>query len=213
MPATLSARALAGLDETKRYAKIDLAETGDDDVVIDRINAASALIHRVADREFKPIGTNPQTRSFDLISPRYGTPPSSELRIGDLASAPTAVTINGNVVTNLSTTVVGLPRVRQEWEPIRRLRFGSTLGTYPGDPVYWPGYWSGAVIEVTGNWGFPEVPADIREACIVTVAIWLSRDVTTYSETFISEEGRVEMPRALPRQVYDVVSAYQLPSL
>lgn len=205
----LSSRALAGLEETKRYAKIDLAETGDDDIVIDRINAASALIHRVADREFKPVGTNPQTRSFDLIAPRYGVPPSNELRIGDLASAPTAVTIDGNVVTDLST-VVGLPRVRQEWEPIRRLRFGSALGTYP---AYWPGYWSGSVIEVTGTWGFPEVPADIREACIVTVAIWLSRDVTTYSETFISEEGRVEMPRALPRQVYDVVSAYQLPSL
>jgi hypothetical protein len=38
------------------------------------------------------------------------------------------------------------------------------------------------VFRVTGNWGFPQVPPEVKRACIDTVAYWHDRDVEQYQQ-------------------------------
>jgi len=64
---------------------------------------------------------------------------------------------------------------------------------------------------VTGVWGFPKVPDDVKQACITTVMVWAERDIRTFSETFSLEEQVITLPRTLPRQVYDTVVRFQRP--
>jgi hypothetical protein len=179
--------------------------------LINLINAASDAILDLADREFKVDGTNPQTRKFDF--PEALTLPASQsgwhrnwlLAIGDLTTR-TSVTIKNRidgttVQTMLTADIDDLPRVRRSWQPITSLRLRNL--SYSDD------YYA----EVVGNWGFPLVPPKIRQACKVTVATWFDRDIRTFSETFSIEEGRIELPRELPRQVFDTVISFRTRAL
>ncbi len=122
-------------------------------------------------REFVPIGTNPQTRYFDMATYDLDL---RTIPVGDLASTPTAVaitTIDGTAVqTVAAASIVGQPRLRQTWDPITRLWFpsGSLIPATLGD---------GYVIGVTGTFGFPSVPPDVREACAKKVVVRYLTDV------------------------------------
>lgn len=203
--ATLSPRALIGLDDVKAFANIDPNEDEDDDLLIDLINAASQSFYSLAQREFKPIRTNPQTRTFDLPASSFwsGAPwRRAEFFVGDLASFD-AVTVNGTTISGGAVT--GLPRVREEWQPITRLRFDSTVAVGPSAASY-----DLALVTVHGNFGFPAVPEDIKQACRVTVASWSERSLKTFSEVFNSEQGALlPLPDLLPRQAYRTVLAYR----
>lgn len=68
--------------------------------------------------------------------------------------------------------------------------------------------WAQRLVEVKGKWGFPAIPDDVKQAAIVTVAIWLRRDVQTFSNVFNVEEGHVERPEALPKAVVGMLKSY-----
>lgn len=65
------------------------------------------------------------------------------------------------------------------------------------------------VVSITGNWGFAQVPADIEDACIKTVGMWLRRDVSAFSRTYNLDEGRTERPDALPAAVIAMLKPYR----
>lgn len=71
--------------------------------------------------------------------------------------------------------------------------------------------WPEREVTVTGTWGFLEVPADVNEAAVETVALWLRRDVSAFTTTYVLDEGRVERPEALPAQVRAMLSNYVRP--
>jgi hypothetical protein len=54
---------------------------------------------------------------------------------------------------------------------------------------------------------------DLTHACIVTVAIWLKRDVSAFSRTFNLDEQRTERPDALPSAVARMLAQYRTPVL
>lgn len=56
-------------------------------------------------------------------------------------------------------------------------------------------------VTVTGNWGYGTTPDDVEHWCIVTVVIWLRREVAAFSTTFALDEERLERPEALPSAV------------
>lgn len=58
---------------------------------------------------------------------------------------------------------------RASWEPVTALDFPSGLGG--------PAFTAGQTLLVTGNFGFPEVPAFIREACAKRVILRYASDV------------------------------------
>ena len=107
-----------------------------------------------------PISPAVNTRRFD-INP--GNVAARKIRITDLAVTPTTVTIYDfdqvTVVQTLSSPDYLLyPRIRQEWQPITALTFpwATTNAIY---------FLAGQVLEIVATqWGFPSIPADIKEA-------------------------------------------------
>lgn len=108
-------------------------------------------------KEIKVVGTNPQTRLFDLGCQQMYC---RVLEIGD-ASTVTSVFIgaeNGSAsVAQGSTTYTLEPRIRESWEPVTALRFLTMVSSAA---VLRYRY----IVSVTGNWGFPSVPGFVRQA-------------------------------------------------
>jgi hypothetical protein len=171
----LSTRALVSLGEAKMRLSRQLIDTASDLKIVEAINGASERIHAVSGREFKPRGANPEERSFD-ITWNGGSVEISDLQT--MSSASTSATITnlqtGSLVRTLaSTDYVAIPRNRHSSRPIERFRI---LNTAIGAACV------GNVLNVTGYWGWPAVPEDIKNACLDAVAFWLDSDVEHFRQ-------------------------------
>jgi hypothetical protein len=172
--AQLGSRALVGLAETKDWLQQQNIETSSDLELARVINDISERFHDEAEREFKVVGTNPQTRNFE-IEPiaRYGL-----VDVGDMTTVTTVAIVDTDWATVLETVDTAdwaaLPLNRKAWEPIRRLQLNYRNGA---------GYlYSGYRVRVTGNWGFPAVPGNVRQAVLDAVAAVMDRDVEHYRQ-------------------------------
>jgi hypothetical protein len=65
-------------------------------------------------------------------------------------------------------------------------------------------------VTITGTWGFPAVPDDVKHWTAVTVATWLRKDVQAFSTTFNIDEQRLERPEALPSAVRAGLYRYRM---
>ena len=202
MAELLSPRALCTLDDVSFYVDPTNAHGATrDDRYIRLINAASTKMYRVARREFVAINAvrNPstdvvtaaaQTREFD----GYGVDSDGEFEIGDLMTF-TSMAVDG--VAILDASAIRLPRVRDEWEPITRVRiFHTIVGRY-------------STITVTGVWGFPKVPEDIRETTIELVKYWIDTNVEPRSETYDEYAPPAALRRSLPTWAWDTAVSYR----
>jgi hypothetical protein len=166
----VSARALVGFGETKDWLNQKIAgATAEDLEIVRAINDISDRFHYEAGREFKVDGTNPQTRLFDVDQEAIKT---GRVRVGDLAAAPTTVTIlDTDWATVLETVATSdylvQPSVRPSWAPIRALQFAPEVTTLR----------PGMRVSVAGTWGFPSVPGNVRQAVLDAIAENLDRDV------------------------------------
>lgn len=208
MAETLWNRALCTPDDVKAYLPGLEPEVEDnvDDQLIRLINAGSRLIYRFANREFISRDTTgaygdtsvaATLRVFDVTTEMLDWANDDVYRVlelGDLSDSPTLVTVkdpNGNVIeTPAAAAYVELDRDREPDEPIRALWFRPdvTNATELRD---------GYAAEITGIWGFPSVPEDVRQAAITQAAWPLVADVERFSRTFNGDANRVEIPRAL----------------
>jgi hypothetical protein len=186
----ISTRALVGLAETKDWLQQQNINTDNDLELVGVINDISDRFHYEAAREFKPFSTNPAVRNFDITWTGRTEPwyidgqwmgdlrtTNRTIQIGDMASAPTLVRILASDWTTLLETVsagniASLPLVRQPWEPIRELQFQSSVTSLQ----------PGMRVEVTGTWGFPAVPGNVRRAVLDSVAASYDRNVEHYSQ-------------------------------
>jgi hypothetical protein len=179
--AQLGSRALVGLAETKDWLQQqNVVYTGDLELAR-VINDISERAHQEACREFKPRVTNPVARMFDVDERgwRYGI-----VEIGDLAAATydsPAVPIVVEILDTDWTTVLETvdeddytlhPLVREAWEPIRRIEFSREVTRLRARMR----------VRVTGNWGFPSVPGNVRQAVLDAVAQVMDRDVEHYRQ-------------------------------
>jgi hypothetical protein len=193
-------RALCTLEGLKEYLSDDGVDQDYDPLLVRLIDDASAAIHRAARREFKPMRTNPDTRLFDVDD---AIAAERRIRVGDLArtaglSIEIQTELGATVAAIDASTVAALPRVREPWQPITELWLRG------GEPLR-----AGHVVEITGDFGFPEVPGEIRHFAIVQAAEWFSRDVAKFSLTYSLEEGRVSRPRPLSPAIRDAVLDYR----
>lgn len=200
----LSTRALVGVAEMKDWLQQQNIATDSDLELVQIINDVSDRIHYEAEREFKPIGTNPQVRvlpveSMGVSSPWYvdgvymgqSGAGSRMFRVGDLASYTQVQIISQSDWSSVLETVAlgsitAHPTVRAAWEPVRKLEFQTTVtGLEPG-----------MRLSITGSWGFPAVPGNIKQAVKDSVASIMDRDVEHYRQdlgTVSSEGGNVIM--------------------
>jgi hypothetical protein len=185
----LSPRALVTLWEAK--AEIGKADQLEDLDFVQRINAVSAIFNRR--REFVArnaardaggvVSVAAQARTFDPDRSVYWDfGRGHTLSIGDATSI-SSVVVRDYDAAVVQTLVLGtdyyvLPRSREEWEPIRRLRFRDTVSLTDD-----------YVVEVTGVWGFPQVPEDIKRAVYEEIAVSIDRDTTNYRESLAVEQA------------------------
>jgi hypothetical protein len=208
----LSDQALVSLGEAKAWLGNNLMSTTNDLRIVQAINGASERISQAAGREFKARGTNPETRRFDVRGVNYEVP------IGDLMTASTASTtvtfLQADPVVTLAsiTDFSARPRNRQPWEPVTSLYFGSTAKSY---------YNTRNVLDVTGYWGFPTIPEDIKHATLQAVAYWLDVDVEHFRQDLAAIPGGAEGGQTvfvgsgpptvypLPPEAYQIAVSYR----
>lgn len=65
-------------------------------------------------------------------------------------------------------------------------------------------------VTISGTWGFPAVPDDVKHWTSVAVATWFRKDVAAFSTTFNLDEGRLERPEALPAAVRAGLYRYKM---
>ena len=185
----IGTRALVGLSETKDWLQSQNIDTTNDLDLVRVINDISDRFHQEAEREIKPVGTNPQTRLFQ-VEPMGQSQPHyidgdyqgdrnymrRRVRVGDLTSFTAVSILDTNWTTVLETpaltNVTALPMNRQQWEPVRELEFRydvTSLG-------------AGMRVSVAGTWGFPAVPGNVRQAVLDAVAAIMDRDVEHYRQ-------------------------------
>lgn len=171
-PPTDTSRDLCTLADVLGYVPGYQVEQPTDTKLQALITSESRSIHQETGREFRPIG-GADTRYFLLVH----TCRSGVVRIGD-ATEVEEVTLLDEWRADVGEVdvmqIVTLPSEREEWEPIRRLRF------LPGSTILRPGY----TLRVTGTWGFPAIPADIREACAKRVILRYLTDVAAAGTAF-----------------------------
>lgn len=199
----LSDRALVTLEDALDYCEINPGDVELYDDLIRHVNAVSIRAHNVSGREFVSFDLPGATRVFDLDAFRFPRELQAELFVGDLADLD-SISFDGTALTvDQFGVVVALPRVREEWEPYRRVRLSGLS------------YSRSTVVSVTGDWGFPAVPEDVRLAALRQIKYWYGRDLAKYSETFQEAEGAAatdrvpDSQRALMRSVYDTFVSYK----
>lgn len=80
----------------------------------------------------------------------------------------------------------------EQWPTHTTLRFDS-----PADGIF----------QITGRWGWDEVPSDLEYACVITVDEWYRSNVISgYSDTQGGPEGR---NLYLPREVQEALGAWR----
>jgi hypothetical protein len=187
----VSAYALTSLANCRAFLQKQVADTQQDAEIEKEIDRASqAIITRFG--KFKPAETA-ATKKFLF----YGT---NRLNLfpyflGALTSV-TFDTEQGGTSTALTNEEYFLRPLDPQDGAYRWLYLPDHTATTPRQ------------VSVLGNWGFSTVPADVEQACIITVATWMRREVAAFSTTFSLEEDRVERPEALPRTAMRLLSPY-----
>jgi hypothetical protein len=155
---------------TKEAVKLQmgLTSSGQDALIDALITPASVAVARWAGREFA-LAPAPETRSFEVSDPRDRPDRRIRVRVGDLSDVPTIVSI-----FDRSGTAVGSPLISDVLLFPTLRRAGETIRSIEVAGGYW--YGNGYRLDVTGTWGFPEVPPDVEQATIVTVRSWMRRD-------------------------------------
>ena len=195
----LATNALCTLVEARAFLQKDAADTEQDTIIESLIDRASEAIINYCGREFAPAAAA-TLRRF-----RYRGGNMLDLSPYDLQSA-TLVQIDTE--TSSPTTLVADDDYTFEPFPARDGVYQwMELPNYDVDSSCYPkGF---REVEITGTWGFATVPADVKHAAIVTVAIWMRRDVSAFSTTFNLDEGRLERPEGLPSSVRGTLAGYK----
>lgn len=202
---------LTTIEAVKR--SMDTDSTDSDEEIQRLISAASRAIAEWSGREFAATGSETrlvevrayQERNSDARS-IYGIP------IGDMAATPTAVLARDDedvLITtyDVANDLVFLPIYRNAWEPITHIRLRSTADTLMASYV----------LAITGRFGFPQIPPDVAQACIVTVRAWLRRDSSAWADIG-ADDPRLVSPAPpggwmLPTAAKQLLRAYRTPVL
>ena len=178
-------------------------DTAQDAMIDSLISRASIAIMRYADREFvsQTDGAS-TTRAFEL----------ELLRDGWLDLAPYDA-VDGSITSVQLDTDISTPRTLtsseyRTWPIPARDGIVQALRIIP---TSLGGYhrFKHRRVSITAQWGWPTVPADVEHAAIVTTALWLRREVASFSTTFVLDEDRTERPESLPSAVRAVLNGYK----
>lgn len=158
--------------------------------------ASAAIIAHCNGRKFVVDDGDPATDRVFSITDEI-------VDIDDLSAAPTAAVILDTygatyATLTVATDLVLIPRNREDGKPITSVRLRPSV-------TWAPGY----ELKLTGVWGFPEVPEDVKEATVATVIDWLNagQGITPQTPDLFDPPGPVT--RGLPRRAFDLLAPYR----
>jgi hypothetical protein len=190
----LDSDALCDFELTKQLVGWKSTSEANDDQLRSLINDVSDLIHEYTGRQFV-VDEEPATLRYLLETDDVE---ERSLMIDDLSAPAETIEIRLRDGTLLET--VDLALVEQLTHSRRRGRPIVELGFVPG--------FSGSAllargnaVDVTGTWGWPEIPETVTRFAMNTVAAWATRDLSKFSASFRLDSQRVEIPRVLPDTV------------
>jgi hypothetical protein len=163
-----------------------------DALIARAITAASAVIARHTGRHFA-IDLAPSARRYAVAGP--------DVPIGDLSAAPTLVRLVadvGDLVGDVTNDVVALP-LNRDGTPVTGLRVPGYGGPRDGSRL----------LEVTGIWGWPSVPADVQEACVDVVCSWLDIGAGLSDASGERFEPGLPVGRALTLRAKELLRPYR----
>lgn len=193
----MAAEDLTTIGAVRAFLQKPAADVSQDAEIAVLITAASRAIMRWTSREFAP-SVSAVARDFEydgggvLWFGVYDLRSVTSVQIDALEASP----------TTLTTDEYRLYPVPARDGVYGALRLDPTL-------LHSRARWNQRIVRVTGDWGFATVPADVAQACVVTVAIWLRRDVQGFVTTFNIDEQRTEVPEALPAQAARMLTPWR----
>lgn len=193
-PSQITTPGLCTLDDVKRYRR-GLPDSLDQ-LIEALIPRASAAIATHTGRQFWK-DTAATVRVFE-------TGIGADLAIDDLAAAPTVVAVYDYLGALTSTLTVATDVVTRPFNP----GTGRPITSLTLRPVYSSLYSSGSTVSVTGFWGWPAVPEDVREAAITTVVEWLKESQGLTPQTADPFEPGVPPVRGLPTRARDLLRPF-----
>lgn len=159
--APTSAQEYASVEELKKTLNLSGSTYADQDVKL-ALQAATTAIETTCGRKFT-LGTS-ETRKYYPISPMY-------LLIDD-ATTITSVTTPSTTLVQDTDYYLDPVRVARPGPPYDVIRSLSVPGTY-GPLGY--GFISASPVSVTGTFGWPAVPAPVKQATMILAGRYLQR--------------------------------------
>ncbi len=170
----MAAQDLVTLEYVRTALELDDAETGRDELIAQLITPASDAVISEVNRELAPI-TEDDTRRLRVDETRRlkdGTILGS-LAPYDLASATTVVL---NPEQDDPTELAFLTDYLLDPEPAKFgvytvLRLSAAFAVQSTTLSTWGFFY----VDITGDWGFPEIPEVARRATALTIDSWMNR--------------------------------------
>jgi hypothetical protein len=205
----MAAQDLVTLEDVRTHLQLQTAETEQDEVISLLITRSSKAITRHCGREFAP-PVDSATRRFRVLPDRHldGLYAVS-LAPYDLRAA-TAVKLHPETAAPLTLTA-GVDYLTEPINPVDgvytdlQLRPASLTWTSTACQNF--GF---AYLDVTGSWGFEEVPEDVKHACTLATVAALRENVQAFGGALQPNslgEG-VNDPVALPPGVRGLLARY-----
>ena len=196
----MAAADLCTVEEVRDFLQKPVADTNQDQILGSLITRASYAIMRFCEREFAPAGSVGVTRTFQI---GYGDEWLS-LAPYDLQTVTLVQVDTDTTAYTLSTDEYRLDPPGKPQSVYTSIRLRPLSVSTSGRQL-----WPTRQVQITGTWGFPSVPDDVKHACVVTVATWFRRDAASFSSVFRLDEGAVERPEALPSAVKGVLTPWR----
>jgi hypothetical protein len=189
------------LNELKAYLDIPVADITEDALLEQIVEAASRSIDRIAGRTFSldAAATARYYRTNDpysLIVDDIGSTTSLAVALDTSGGGtyPTAAVYNTDFIVEPLNALA-------EGRPVTLLTMvGAYLFPYPWN--FRPG------VRVTAKWGWPSVPDDVVEACLILSADLYKRKSSVGGVLGLSEMGAIRMS-PLGRDIAAMVRAYR----
>jgi hypothetical protein len=215
---SLETRDLCGLDDVRRYIPGYTPDPDTEATLQALISSLSTDAYIETGREFTPRrGSSPETRSFPID---HWCIEEREVPVGDLSTVDSNTVVkivseDGVVQQTLdSGGYVALPRDREPWEPVTSLYFPRFVSTAGGAAILGiPRSFSGGsfqLLQLTGVWGFPQLPTNVREAIAKLVIVRFVTDVAAAGTALTDALANINIA-GLFRQANQSLDDYRVP--
>lgn len=194
---TVAANALCTVSDVHLAMEIPATDTSLDGAIAEYIDEASSAIIKATRREFAPVSTA-TTRRFvvsrkgRVVFTPYDLQSATTVSLNPETSSPLVVSTSDYQLEPFVNSEGVYTALRiSPWIPLvstHSLKFGNAL------------------VDITGAWGFPSIPEEVKRAAVITVRTWLRKDAKGMAGSIGgSYYSGSELPAELP-------STYALPA-